>query len=60
MIEQENEAKLMIEKLQKFIASIEAQHNRTLKIIQLNNKAIKYYTNQIKDVNIVYEVSRHY
>jgi hypothetical protein len=56
-MELESEVDLMLEKFQKFIASIEAQYNRTLKIKQLNGKALKFYANQDKDVTVVHDVS---
>lgn len=57
MIELEEETELMMGKLKKFIDSIESQYTRTLKIMQLNKKAVKYYENQCKDVNTVHDVS---
>lgn len=57
VIEMENEVNLMIEKLQKFITSVEGQYKRTIKVKQLNAKANKYYGNHIKDISIVYDVS---
>ncbi|KAI6182356.1 CID domain-containing protein [Aphelenchoides bicaudatus] len=53
VIEMEDESEQMIEKLQKFIDSIEGQYKRTLKVKQLNQRVIKQYETQLKDVAVV-------
>lgn len=54
----EDEVEQMIEKLQKFINSIEGQYKRTMKVKQLNQKAIKYYSFQLKEnISVVQEVN---